>query len=96
MAMPFERQLSTPDQTISAAQVDHLPIIAHYARRLGLVEIVNSLVPVEMEVEPGNIVLGLSTRYPLWTFTPLSSGKSVCTARSGAAVRSRDPAWIFQ
>ena len=71
MAVPFARQLSTPDQTISAAQVDHLPIIAHYARRLGLVEMINSLVPVEMEVEPGNIVLGLvldtlSGRSPLY------------------------------
>jgi hypothetical protein len=44
---------------ITAAQVNHVPIIAHYARRLGLVELVNRLVPVEMEVEPGLIVLGL-------------------------------------
>ncbi len=71
MTVPFETQVSIPDQTISAAQVDHLPIIAHYARRLGLVEIVNGLVPVEMEVEPGNIVLGLvldtlSGRSPLY------------------------------
>ncbi len=71
MAVPFESKISNPGQMISAAQVDHLPIIAHYARRLGLVEIVNNLVPVEMEVEPGNIVLGLvldtlSGRSPLY------------------------------
>ena len=71
MAVPFESKISNPGQMISAAQVDHLPIIAHYARRLGLVEIVNSLVPVEMEVQPGNIVLGmvldtLSGRSPLY------------------------------
>ncbi|MCP4287448.1 MAG: DUF4277 domain-containing protein, partial [Gammaproteobacteria bacterium] len=53
MAVPFEWQASNPGQAITAAQVDHLPIIAHYARRLGLVEIINGLVPVEMEVEPG-------------------------------------------
>ena len=59
MAVPFARQVSNHDQTITAAQVDHLPIIAHYTRRLGLVEIINGLVPVEMEVEPGVIALGL-------------------------------------
>jgi transposase len=71
MAVPFERQVSNPGQAITAAQVDHLPIIAHYLRSLGLVEIVNGLVPVEMEVEPGIIVLGLvldtlSGRSPLY------------------------------
>ncbi len=48
MAVPFERQVNNPDQVITAAQVDHLPIIAHYARQLGLVEMINRLVPVEM------------------------------------------------
>ena len=71
MAVPFERQVSNPDQVITAAQIDHLPIIAHYLRSLGLVEIINRLVPVEMEVEPGIIVLGLvldtlSGRSPLY------------------------------
>jgi transposase len=71
MAVPFERQVSNPSQVVKVAQVDHLPIVAHYARRLGLVEIVNRLVPVEMDVEPGLIVLGLvldtlSGRSPLY------------------------------
>ncbi len=71
MAVPFARQLGNHNQTITAAQVDHLPIIAHYARRLGLVEMINGLVPVEMEVEPGMIALGLvldtlSGRSPLY------------------------------
>ena len=71
MAVPFERQVSNPNQVITAAPVDHLPIIAHYLRSLGLVEIINRLVPVEMEVEPGIIVLGLvldtlSGRSPLY------------------------------
>lgn len=71
MAVPFERQVNNLDQVITAAQVDHLPIIAHYARRLGLVEMINGLVPVEMEVEPGMITLGLvldtlSGRSPLY------------------------------
>jgi len=71
MAYPFQPVTLNPDQVITAAQVNHLPIIAHYARRLGLVELVNRLVPVEMEVEPGLIVLGLvldtlSGRSPLY------------------------------
>ena len=56
---------------VTAARVDHLPIFAHYLRQLHLVEIVNELVPVQMEVEPGIIVLGavldtLSGRSPLY------------------------------
>ena len=71
MAVPFARQVGNHDQTITAAQIDHLPIIAHYARRLGLVEIVNRLVPAQMDVEPGVIALGLvldtlSGRSPLY------------------------------
>ena len=71
MSVPFEKQVGHHDQAITAAQVNHLPIIAHYARRLGLVEIINGLVPVEMDVEPGIIALGmvldtLSGRSPLY------------------------------
>ena len=56
---------------VTVARVDHLPIFAHYLRQLRLVEIVNELVPVQMEVEPGIIVLGavldtLSGRSPLY------------------------------
>ena len=63
---------ATGDESqISAARVDHLPIIGSYARRLKLVEIVNQLVPTQMAVEPGVIVLGmvldtLSGRSPLY------------------------------
>jgi len=71
MAEPFVSGTVNKDQGIAVAQVDHLPIVAHYARRLGLVEIVNRLVPVQMDVEPGIIVLGmvldtLSGRSPLY------------------------------
>jgi len=59
------------EQAISIAQVNHLPIVADFARQLGLVEIVNQLVPSEMNVEPGAIVLAmvldtLSGRSPLY------------------------------
>ena len=68
MAVPFTSEV---DHNITAAHVDHLPIIAHYLHTLGLVKIVNNLVPVEMNVEPGIIVLGLildtlSGRSPLY------------------------------
>lgn len=71
MAEPFCPSSLNNGQAITAAQINHLPIVASYARRLGLVEIVNRLVPVEMEVEPGIIVLGmvldtLSGRSPLY------------------------------
>jgi len=71
MAEPFWPAATNAAQAISAAEVNHLPIIASYARRLGLVEIVNRLVPVEMDVEPGVIALGmvldtLSGRSPLY------------------------------
>jgi hypothetical protein len=71
MAEPFQPVILNPGQVITAAQVNYLPIIAHYARRLGFVELVNRLVPVDMDVEPGQIVLGLvldtlSGRSPLY------------------------------
>jgi len=71
MAQPFGPKATIDGQIISAAKVDHLPIVKHYAQRLGLVEIVNRLVPTQMEVRPGVIVLGmvldtLSGRSPLY------------------------------
>jgi len=71
MAEPFGAMGASTPQEISAAQVNHLPIVAHFARRLGLVQILNRLVSTQMEVEPGLIVLGLvldtlSGRSPLY------------------------------
>jgi len=71
MAEPFRAQWANAQRAISAAQVNHLPIVAHFARRLGLVEMINRLVTTEMEVEPGLIALGLvldtlSGRSPLY------------------------------
>ena len=44
MAEPFRAKGASTLQEISAAQVNHLPIVAHFTRRLGLVQIVNSCV----------------------------------------------------
>jgi len=80
MAIPFEAHIDDQDlkgnnqvttDQISVAQLDHLPIVACYLRNLRLVEIVNQLVPIEMNVELGIIFLGLvldtlSGRSPLY------------------------------
>ena len=57
--------------TIEAYQVQHLPIVKAYADKIGLVEVINQLVPTEMAIDPGTIVLGmildtLSGRRPLY------------------------------
>src|SRR5499433_2288065 len=56
---------------IEAYQVQHLPIVKAYADKIGLVEAINEVVPTEMGVDPGTIVLGmildtLSGRSPLY------------------------------
>src|SRR5918911_2994684 len=57
--------------TIEAYQVQHLPIVKAYADKIGLVEAINQVVPTEMAIDPGTIVLGmildtLSGRSPLY------------------------------
>jgi transposase/DNA-binding MarR family transcriptional regulator len=56
---------------IEAYHVQHLPIVKAYADKIGLVEVINQLVPTEMGIDPGTIVLGmildtLSGRSPLY------------------------------
>jgi len=56
---------------IEAYQVQHLPLVKAYADKIGVVEVINQLVPTEMAIDPGTIVLGmildtLSGRSPLY------------------------------
>jgi len=56
---------------IESYTVKHLPIVKIYADRLGLVELINNLVPSEMDLPPGIYFLGmvldtLSGRNPLY------------------------------
>ena len=56
---------------IEAYHVQHLPIVKAYADKIGVVEVINQLVPTEMGIDPGTIVLGmildtLSGRSPLY------------------------------
>ena len=44
---------------IEAYPVQHLPLIKAYADKLGLVGLINHLVPTEMDVDAGTVVLGL-------------------------------------
>jgi hypothetical protein len=45
--------------TIEAYQVQHLPIVKAYADKIGVVEVLNQLVPPAMDIEPGTMVLGM-------------------------------------
>ena len=63
--------MSLIPSTIEAYQVQHLPLVKAYADKIGLVAVINQLVPTEMAVDPGTIVLGmildtLSGRSPLY------------------------------
>jgi hypothetical protein len=44
---------------IEAYHVHHLPIVKAYADKIGLVEVINQLMPTAMDVDPGTIVLGM-------------------------------------
>ena len=56
---------------LTITDVQFLPIVKEYARRINLVETINSMVNTEMEIQPGIVVLGmvedtLSGRSPLY------------------------------
>ena len=56
---------------MEAYHVQHLPIVKAYADKIGLVQAINQVVPTEMAIDPGTIVLGmildtLSGRSPLY------------------------------
>src|SRR5688572_10209032 len=57
--LPVEKDMSLIPHEIEAYQVQHLPLVKAYADKIGLVEVVNQLVPTEMEVDAGTIVLGM-------------------------------------
>ena len=52
-------------------RADHLPVVAAFCRRIGLIEVIDRIVPSEMEVSIGTIIQGmvldtLSGRSPLY------------------------------
>ncbi len=51
--------------------VEHLPIITAYAQRIGIVDIINTLIPTQMAIDAGTVILGmvldtLTGRSPLY------------------------------
>jgi len=58
-------------ENMKITRVDHLPIVATFCRRVGLVETINRIVPTQMDVDVGTIVQAmvldtLSGRSPLY------------------------------
>jgi transposase len=71
MPLPLESGMGLVLPPLEAYQVQHLPIVKAYADKIGLVEVINQIVPTEMAIDPGTIVLGmildtLSGRSPLY------------------------------
>jgi hypothetical protein len=69
--LPVERGMGLVLPPIEAYHVQHLPIVKAYADKIGVVEASNELVPTEMAIAPGTVVLGmilatLSGRSPLY------------------------------
>ena len=61
-------------EQMQISRTDHLPVIAAFCRRINLIEIINRIVPTEMEVSVGTIMQGmvldtLSGRSPLYRLT---------------------------
>src|SRR5216683_8421924 len=68
---PLESGMRLVLPPIEAYQVQHLPIVKAYADKMGFVEVINQVVPTEMAIDPGTIVLGMvldtwSGRSPLY------------------------------
>ncbi len=71
MRVSLEVEKAIERKKIAAYVVGHLPIVKAYAIKIGLVDIINELVPSKMDVDPGTIFLGmvmdtLSGRTPLY------------------------------
>ena len=71
MRVPLEAEKQIEREKIAAYVVGHLPIVKAYAIKIGLVDIINELIPSKMDVDPGTIFLGmvmdtLSGRTPLY------------------------------
>ena len=67
----MEPQLASIAKNVTVSQTDHLPVIAAFCGQLGIDKIVNRLVPSEMNLDPGTVVIGmildtLSGRSPLY------------------------------
>src|SRR4030095_15775125 len=83
--------------SIEAYQVQHLPLVKAYADKSGLVEAINAVVPTEMTIDPGTIVLGMildtfSGRSPLYRLEEFFTHQdtAVLVAKGGAPEAFQD------
>ena len=63
---------------LTITDVQFLPIVKEYARRINLVETIDHLVDTKMDLQPGIVVLGmvldtLSGRSPLYRFVLITN-----------------------
>ncbi|MCG8634649.1 MAG: IS1634 family transposase [Desulfobacterales bacterium] len=68
--------------SLTITDVQFLPIIKEYARRINLVETINQMVDTEMDLQPGHVVLGmvldtLSGRSPLYRLKDFLEEKDI-------------------
>ncbi len=71
MRESLEREIERKRSEFAIYAINHLPIIKEFAMKIGIVEVINTLVPSEMDIDPGTIFLGLildtlSGRTPLY------------------------------
>ena len=72
--------------SIEAYHVQHLPMVKAYADKIGLVEAINAVVPTEMAIDPGTIVLGM--------ILDTLSGRTHCTVwKSSLPTKTRNCFW---
>lgn len=67
----YEKKDKNENVEFDIFTINHLPIVKEFAKRIGLVEVVNEFVPSQMDADPGTMVLGLildtlSGRTPLY------------------------------
>ena len=70
------------DEGSEIHQHSYLPVIAAYCRKLGVIELVNDMVPSHMNVSPGHIIQAmvldtLSGRSPLYRLQEFMDGRDV-------------------
>jgi len=69
-------------EEIEVSDVHHLTIVRAFAERIDLVNTINQLVPSNMEVDPGTVVLAmvldtLSGRHPLYRIDSFYEHKDI-------------------
>lgn len=78
---------------IEVYHVQHLPIVKAYADKIGFVEVLNGVVPTEMAIDPGTIVLGMILDTFEWPQSPVPFGRVLCVPRHGSPVGPSCHTW---